>query len=74
MTVIGALSSLRKRREMSPHERACRHQLQNRRQTKSDNRLYFRLARDASAVGNGKQRKATSADREPHDYCGGPVL
>jgi hypothetical protein len=25
-------------------------------------------------VGNGKQRKARSADREPHDYCGRPVL
>ena len=40
----------------------------------SDNRLYFRLARDVSAVGNGKQRKARSADRGPHDYCGRPVL
>jgi hypothetical protein len=27
-----------------------------------------RDARDASAVGNGKQRKARSADRQPHDY------
>ena len=35
---------------------------------------YFRVARDTSAVGNGKQRKARSADREPHDYCGSPVL
>jgi len=35
---------------------------------------YFRVARDTSAVGNGKQRKARSADREPHDYCGRPVL
>lgn len=34
----------------------------------------FRFARDTSAVGNGKQRKARSADREPHDYCGRPVL
>jgi hypothetical protein len=34
----------------------------------------FWIARDTSAVGNGKQRKATSADREPHDYCGRPVL
>ena len=25
-------------------------------------------------VGNGKQRKARSADTEPHDYCGRPVL
>ena len=32
------------------------------------------LDRDTSAVGNGKQRKARSADREPHDYCGRPVL
>src|SRR5271165_783288 len=29
----------------------------------------FRVARDASAVGNGKQRKARSADTEPHAYC-----
>ena len=29
----------------------------------------FRVARDTSAVGNGKQRKARSADTEPHDYC-----
>jgi hypothetical protein len=36
--------------------------------------LNFRIARDTSAVGNGKQRKARSADREPHDYCGKPVL
>jgi hypothetical protein len=35
---------------------------------------YFRIARDTSALGNGKQRKARSADREPHDYCGRPVL
>ena len=35
---------------------------------------YFRVARDTFAVGNGKQRKARSADREPHDYCGRPVL
>src|SRR5216683_2372295 len=35
---------------------------------------YGRVARDTSAVGNGKQRKARSADREPHDYCGRPVL
>jgi catechol 2,3-dioxygenase-like lactoylglutathione lyase family enzyme len=34
----------------------------------------LRLARDTSAVGNGKQRKARSADRGPHDYCGRPVL
>ncbi len=34
----------------------------------------FQLVRDTSAVGNGKQRKARSADREPHDYCGRPVL
>src|SRR5215471_8860727 len=32
----------------------------------------FRVAPDTSAVGNGKQRKARSADREPHDYCGRP--
>jgi hypothetical protein len=32
------------------------------------------VARDTSAVGNGKQRKARSADREPHAYCGRPVL
>jgi len=32
------------------------------------------MCRDTSAVGNGKQRKARSADREPHDYCGRPVL
>jgi hypothetical protein len=40
----------------------------------SDNRLYFRLARGASAVGNGKQRKARSAGREPHDYYGRPAF
>ena len=34
----------------------------------------FRVARDTSAVRKGKQRKARSADREPHDYCGIPVL
>jgi transcriptional regulator with XRE-family HTH domain len=33
-----------------------------------------RSRQDTSAVGNGKQRKARSADREPHDYCGRPVL
>lgn len=38
------------------------------------NQFNFRIARDASAAGNGKQRKARSADREPHDYCGRPVL
>lgn len=36
--------------------------------------LNSRIARDTSALGNGKQRKARSADREPHDYCGRPVL
>jgi hypothetical protein len=34
----------------------------------------FRLARDTSAVGSGKQRKARSADRGPHDHRGRPVL
>lgn len=29
MTVIGALPAFRKRREMSPHERAYRHQVPN---------------------------------------------
>ena len=33
----------------------------------------FSFARDTSAVGNGKQRKARSADIEPHDYWGRPV-
>jgi hypothetical protein len=33
----------------------------------------FRFARDTSAVGNGKQRKA-SADRGPHDSRGRRVL
>ena len=36
--------------------------------------IFDGVARDTSAVGNGKQRKARSADREPHDYCGRPVL
>jgi hypothetical protein len=36
----------------------------------SDNRLYFRLARDASAVGNGKQRKARSTLAAPVPFGG----
>jgi hypothetical protein len=35
---------------------------------------FIGIRSDTSAVGNGKQRKARSADREPHDYCGRPVL
>jgi hypothetical protein len=34
----------------------------------------FRVARDASAAGNGKQSKARGADTEPHGYCERPVL